>query len=195
MLALARSVPAADATMKQGMWDKKKLIGRGAARQDARPRRPRPHRPGGRGARARVRHGDRRARSVHLRATSPTRSASSCSTSTSSAQTADYISLHVPATPETRHLFGKDAARALQEGRAHRQHRARRTDRRGRARRRDRSPGTSPAPPSTCSRRAAGRLARLPSCRRSSRRRTSRRRPPKPRSWSASRRPPPCATS
>ena len=74
---------------------------------------------------------------------SPTRSASGCSSLDGVCADADYISLHIPATPETRHLFGKDAPGPLQEGRAHRQHGARRADRRGGARPTRSSPATS----------------------------------------------------
>ena len=45
MLALARKVPAADASMKDGSWEKKSFAGKELRRQDARHRRPRPHRP------------------------------------------------------------------------------------------------------------------------------------------------------
>ena len=76
-----------------------------AARQDARPRRPRPHRPGSRGAlpRRSAWTSSRTIRSSPSR--SPARWASSSSTSMALCARADYISLHIPATPETRHLF------------------------------------------------------------------------------------------
>ena len=51
------------------------------------------------------------------------------------------ITIHLPKTPETQGLIGKDAARQDQAGRDHRQRRPRRPDRRGRAgRRRARGP-------------------------------------------------------
>ncbi len=45
MLALARKLPAANATMHAGKWEKKIAAGLGAARQNSRHPRPRPHRP------------------------------------------------------------------------------------------------------------------------------------------------------
>ena len=44
MIALARKLPAADSSMHAGKWEKKSLQGVGAARQDTRHPRPRPHR-------------------------------------------------------------------------------------------------------------------------------------------------------
>ena len=41
---------------------------------------------------------------------------------------ADYISLHVPSLPSTRHLFNAERLREVQEGRPHHQHGARRAD-------------------------------------------------------------------
>src|SRR6476469_7161994 len=64
MLSLARALPAADATMKRGVWDKKKLTGI-----------------------------ELRSKTLGLDGL--------CAR-------ADYISLHIPATPETRHLFNSD---------------------------------------------------------------------------------------
>ena len=52
---------------------------------------------------------------------------------------ADYLSLHMPSTPQTRHIFNAERLAHVQEGHPHHQHRARRADRRGRAGRRDRS--------------------------------------------------------
>ena len=85
MLALARSVPAADRAMKDGKWEKKRFLGTelrgktlgiaglGRIGQEVAQR-----------ARV-VRHARRRARSVHLARRSPRASASSCCRSTSSA--------------------------------------------------------------------------------------------------------------
>jgi D-3-phosphoglycerate dehydrogenase / 2-oxoglutarate reductase len=106
MLSLARSVPAADATMKRGQWDKKKLtgaelrgktlglVGLGRIGQEV-------------GARA-------RAFGMEIVAHDPFISEDVASalgigllSLDAVCETADYISLHIPATTETRHLFGK----------------------------------------------------------------------------------------
>jgi D-3-phosphoglycerate dehydrogenase / 2-oxoglutarate reductase len=106
MLSLARSVPAADATMKRGQWDKKKLLGAelrgktlglvglGRIGQEV-------------GSRA-------RAFGMEIVAHDPFISeevAASLGIKLLSldgmCEASDYISLHIPATTETRHLFGK----------------------------------------------------------------------------------------
>jgi D-3-phosphoglycerate dehydrogenase len=106
MLALARAVPAADATMKRGVWDKKKLtgielrgktlglVGLGRIGQEV-------------AARA-------RAFGMAIVAHDPFISEQVAGTlgvelldlDTLCAR-ADYISLHLPSTPETRHLFDR----------------------------------------------------------------------------------------
>ena len=146
MLSLARQIPAADAAMKRGVWEKKKftgeelrgktlgIVGLGRIGQEV-------------GARARVvRHEPRRARSVHLRAGRGARSASSCCRSTSCARTSDYITLHLPATPETRHLFNAERLAKCKAGvRIVNTARGELIDESG-ARRCDRSAARSPAP-------------------------------------------------
>ena len=106
MLSLARSVPTADATMKRGVWDKKKLTGAelrgktlglcglGRIGQEV-------------AARA-------RAFGMEIVANDPFISEAVASslgirlvTLDELCSTADYVSLHIPATTETRHLFDK----------------------------------------------------------------------------------------
>lgn len=106
MLSLARSIPIADATMKRGVWDKKKLtgaelrgktlglVGLGRIGQEV-------------AARA-------RAFGMEIVAHDPFISeevAKSLGIGLVSldglCETSDYVSLHIPATTETRHLFGK----------------------------------------------------------------------------------------
>ena len=106
MLSLARSVPVADSTMKKGVWDKKKLtgaelrgktlglVGLGRIGQEV-------------AARA-------RAFGMEIVAHDPFISEEVAKSLgiglvdlETLCQTADYVSLHIPATTETRHLFGK----------------------------------------------------------------------------------------
>ncbi len=109
MLSLARAVPAADATMKRGVWDKKKLtgielrgktlglVGLGRIGQEV-------------AARA-------RAFGMEIVAHDPFISEQVAGTLgvelldlDGLCARADYISLHIPATPETRHLFNSRAS-------------------------------------------------------------------------------------
>jgi D-3-phosphoglycerate dehydrogenase / 2-oxoglutarate reductase len=104
MLALARSIPVADASMKNGVWEKKKLsgvelrgktlgiVGLGRIGQEV-------------GARA-------RSFGMNLVAHDPFISEQVAGTLgiqllslDDLCASADYITLHLPATPETRHLF------------------------------------------------------------------------------------------
>ena len=186
MLALARAVPAADAAMKRWRVGQEAAHGRGVARQDARPRRARPDRPGSRGPRARrsawniVAHdpfiSDARRGSARRRAAR--RSTTLCAQ-------ADYITLHMPATPETRHLFNAERLARCKQGCPDREHGARRADRRSGARRGDRSGPRRRRRHSTCSRSSRRPNGACASSRRSSRRRTSPRRRSKRRNRSA----------
>ena len=59
---------------------------------------------------------------------------------------ADYLTLHLPATADTRHLFDDDRFAQVQAGHPHHQHGARRARSTRRARPRDRRRASSPAP-------------------------------------------------
>jgi D-3-phosphoglycerate dehydrogenase len=115
MLALARSVPAADASMKKGQWEKKKLngielrgktlglVGLGRIGQEV-------------AARA-------RAFGMETVAHDPFISAQVAGTLgvelldlDALCARADYISLHLPATAETRHIFGRDRFARCKKG-------------------------------------------------------------------------------
>ena len=79
--------------------------------------------------------------------------------------TADFLTLHLPSTPETRHLFNDDRFAQLQAGHPHHQHGARRADRRSGASARDRAGDRRRRRRSTSSRpsrRPTGRSAKLP---------------------------------
>ena len=113
MLSLARSVPAADATMKQGMWDKKKLsgaelrgktlglVGLGRIGQEV-------------AARARAFGMEIVAHDPFISEEVADALGIELLSLDGVCAAADYISLHIPATTETRHLFGKDAPGPLQ---------------------------------------------------------------------------------
>ena len=106
MLALARSVPAADATMKRGVWDKKKLtgaelrgktlglIGLGRIGQEV-------------AARARAFGMEIVAHDPFISEEVAKSLGIGLVTLDDLCAMADYVSLHIPATAETRHLFGK----------------------------------------------------------------------------------------
>lgn len=115
MLSLARSVPVADGAMKKGVWDKKKLtgaelrgktlglVGLGRIGQEV-------------AARA-------RAFGMETVAHDPFISEELASTMgiklldlDAMCAASDYISLHIPATAETRHLFGKARLAACRKG-------------------------------------------------------------------------------
>ena len=64
LMALARHMPAADASLRQGKWEQQQIRRHPTRRQDARRRRPGPHRPRGRPAGRRPGHEDPRLRSV-----------------------------------------------------------------------------------------------------------------------------------
>ena len=124
LLAQARNIPQADADLKAGQWNRVAVGGRRAARQDARHRRPRPRRRARRAARARVRHAPRRLRPVReRRPRPPARRASSCRRSRSSSRSADFLTIHLPKTPETIGLIDADLLAHAKPGAADRQHR------------------------------------------------------------------------
>ena len=111
LLALARKIPAADASMKQGKWDKKSFLGEEVRGKTL-------------GLAGLGRIGQevaRRARAFEMNviAHDPFINASIARdlrielvTLDELCQRSDYLSLHMPATPETRHLF--NAARLQQ---------------------------------------------------------------------------------
>ncbi len=121
MLSLARMIPVADASMKRGVWEKKKLtgaelrgktlgiVGLGRIGQEV-------------GARA-------KSFGMNLVAHDPFISEQIAGTLgiqllslDDLCATSDYITLHLPATPETRHLFNAESPRALQAGCSNREH-------------------------------------------------------------------------
>ncbi len=115
MLSLARSVPAADATMKLGKWDKKKLsgaelrgktlglVGLGRIGQEV-------------AARARAFGMEVVAHDPFISEEVANALGIGLLSLDGVCQTADYISLHIPATTETRHLFGKERLARCKKG-------------------------------------------------------------------------------
>jgi D-3-phosphoglycerate dehydrogenase len=106
MLSLARSVPAADGAMKRGVWDKKKLtgaelrgkklglVGLGRIGQEV-------------AARARAFGMEIVAHDPFISEQVANALGINLLSLDAMCETVDYISLHIPATTETRHLFGK----------------------------------------------------------------------------------------
>jgi D-3-phosphoglycerate dehydrogenase len=106
MLSSARAVPAADGTMKRGVWDKKKLmgaelrgktlglVGLGRIGQEV-------------AARARAFGMEIVAHDPFISEDVAAALGIKLLTLDGMCEAADYISLHIPATTETRHLFGK----------------------------------------------------------------------------------------
>ena len=115
MLALSRSIGAADAAMKKGVWDKKRLtgaelrgktvgvVGLGRIGQEVSNR--------------------ARAFGMHVVAHDPFISEQVAATMGAElvsldelCSRADYITLHIPATPETKHLFNAERFAACKPG-------------------------------------------------------------------------------
>jgi D-3-phosphoglycerate dehydrogenase / 2-oxoglutarate reductase len=106
MLSLARSVPVADAAMKKGVWDKKKLtgaelrgktlglVGLGRIGQEV-------------AARARAFGMETVAHDPFISEELAGALSIKLLDLDAMCAASDYISLHIPATAETRHLFGK----------------------------------------------------------------------------------------
>ena len=132
LMALARHIPAADASVQPGQVGTQQVRRHPARRQDARRRRPGPHRPRGRPPGRRPGHEGRRLRSVPGARPAPASSASrACPTSTSCCRAVDFLTVHTPLTDETtqpdrRRQLGHDA-----QGRARHQLCPRRHHQRG----------------------------------------------------------------
>ena len=194
ILALARHLPAADAAMKQGKWEKKKFLGEEVRDKTL-------------GLAGLGRIGQEVARraagfGMRLVAHDPFVSeavAASLGVELMSLDDvfakSDYVSLHLPSTPQTRHLVNAERLAQVAQGHPDHQHRPRRPDRRGRAGRRHRSRATWAAPRSTSSTRSRRSTIGSRCCRRSWRRRTSPHPRAKARSSSAWKPPRRCATS
>ena len=153
LLALARKIPAADASMKQGKWDKKSFLGEEVRGKVL-------------GLAGLGRIGQevaRRARAFEmtLLAHDPFISAQVARdlgvelvTLDELCERADFLSLHMPSTPQTRHIFNADRLARCKNGHPHHQHRARRSDRRDRHWLTRSRAARSAAPRSTCSSRS-----------------------------------------
>ena len=193
MLALARKIPAADASMKQGKWDKKSFLGEEVRGKVL-------------GLAGLGRIGQevaRRARAFEMTviAHDPFISAQVARdlgielvSLDELCARADFLSLHMPSTPRDAAHLQRRAARRRASGPAHHQHRARRPDRRDGAGRRDSSRADRRRRPRRVPARSRRRITRCRSCRRSSPPRTSPPRRARARNWSASRPRPRCAT-
>ncbi|WP_258361202.1 phosphoglycerate dehydrogenase, partial [Moorella sulfitireducens (nom. illeg.)] len=115
MLALARNIPQANATLKQGVWEKKKYVGvelRGKTL-------------GIIGLGKIGREVARRARGMEMRVTAydpyvdpeqATRLEVELVSLETVLQNADFVTVHLPLTGETRHLLGREELKLLKPG-------------------------------------------------------------------------------
>ena len=194
LLSLARKLPAADASMKQGKWDKKSFLGEevrgkvlglaglGRIGQEVARR-----------AQAFEMTRDR-ARSVHCRQRGRrTRHRAGVDGRFVRARGLP-VAPHAGDAANPAHLQRR-AAREVQEGPEDHQHRPRRADRRAAPWSKPSRAATSAARPSTSTRPSRPPTIRCSSCRRSWPARTLPPRPRKARSWSASKRRRRCAIS
>ena len=102
MLALARMVPAADQAMKAGKWEKKRFLGNELRGKTLGHRRPRPDRPGSGAPRAR-RSACASSRTIRsFPARSPKGLGVELLPLDDVCAVADYLTLHLPSTPETQ---------------------------------------------------------------------------------------------
>ena len=116
LLSLARHMPGADAAMKQGKWEKKKFLGEELRDKTLGLVGPRPHRPGSRAPRGGVRACASwpTIRSISDRSR-PISASSWCRWTTCSPR-ADYVSLHMPSTPQTRNLVNAERLAKAKKG-------------------------------------------------------------------------------
>ena len=108
ILAITRRLSEGERLVRRGEWKGWALdfmLGTELRGKQLGHRRPRPHRPRGRGARAGVRH----ARRLHVAQRGSMSPAPSAMSLDRLLLTSDVVSLHVPLTPETRHLIDKRA--------------------------------------------------------------------------------------
>ena len=117
LLALARNVPQAHAEPHRRQVGALEVLGRRAAGQDARHPRLRPHRPARRPARARA---SACASSPSTRSSAPSATATSASRRprppTTSTPQADFLTLHLPKTPETEGWLDAEALAKCKDG-------------------------------------------------------------------------------
>ena len=115
MLALARKVPAANATMHAGKWEKKSLAGRGTARQDAGHSGAGTDWAGSGQAGARIWPGDYRQRSVCFGCRGARERHYAGALEELFAR-ADYLTLHVGLTPQTNGVINAKTLATMKKG-------------------------------------------------------------------------------
>ena len=116
MLCGARPVPQAAASMREGKWDRKSFRRHRTLPEDARHRRPRPHRRRGGPARAGLRHARARLRPLPGAQPRQGHAGRSRSTSTTLLPESDYITVHMPLTDETRYMIDEAALAKTKKG-------------------------------------------------------------------------------
>ena len=150
MFALAREIPAADASTQAGKWEKNRFMGVEITAKTLGDHRLRQHRLDRRRARARPEDARHRLRPVPQRgARAGARRREGRSRRAARARRLHHAA-HAADGADEEHPLRREP-RQDQEGRAHHQLRARRPRRRGRACAPRSTAAMSPAPPSTCS--------------------------------------------
>ena len=161
MLALSRTIPAADSAMKNGKWEKKRFLGTEVRGKTL-------------GIAGLGRIGQevaQRARAFGMRVVAHDPYISKDIAASLGVElmtldevcaSADYLTLHLPSTPETKHLFNDDRFARCKPGHSADQHGARRADRRSGAQTRDREGPCRRRGPRRLRNRAAHRLVARP---------------------------------
>ena len=117
LLALARNVPQAHASLTAGRWERSQLLRRRALRQAARDPRLRAHRPARRRAGAGVRDAHRRVRPARVGGALPRAGRREGAASMDDVYArADFITLHLPLNDETRGMIDDGAIAKMRDG-------------------------------------------------------------------------------
>ena len=116
MLALSRNVAAANQSLVEGRWDRNALHGHAVGRQDAGRRRDGAHRAGSGQTGPGLRDAGHRLRSVPVGRSGAKLGIERVETVQEMLPRIDYLTVHTPLTPETKHLIGAKEIELLKPG-------------------------------------------------------------------------------